>query len=73
MNKMQTNCSAVNSNDFLGDIYIYNAGNFGAMNKFTVVLIYNSGETDVVGEADYDSNTDRLVFKNSAQICLTTV
>ncbi len=73
LNKMQTNCSAVNSNDFLGNVYIYNAKNFKAMSKFTVVVVYTSGETAVMGEATYDSVTDRLVFKNTAQLCLSTI
>lgn len=43
LNKLQTGCSAVNMNDFLGDIYIYNGKKLGATGSFIIIIYFKDG------------------------------
>lgn len=53
--KMETGCYAVNKNDYLNKVYIYNAGAFKQSDSYTVTGTKTDSSTEEVGSADYDS------------------
>lgn len=66
-------CFAVNQNDFLGKIYIYNASAYKDK-KFTVTAKVNGSSDPVpLGSPLYNSGAERLEFTLSTPICLTKV
>jgi hypothetical protein len=70
-----TNCTAVNRNDYLYRIFIYNADNYGNNNAngYTVNATLQDDTSSSVGTATYDETFKALVFKSSSPICLSTV
>jgi len=43
LNIMEPGCSAVNTNDYIGHIYIYNADVIGATTPYDAVMTMNNG------------------------------
>jgi len=41
--QMGTNCSAINANDFLGNLYVYNAQQLQIGGHFNMIFYYNDG------------------------------
>jgi hypothetical protein len=73
--KVWSGCSGVNMNDLLGDIYIYNAANYNIVNTLAVSVHAADGTIYDIANADYDVDTDRLIFRMPAlkEVCLTAV
>lgn len=70
-----TLCAAVNSADFLGTIYVYNALAFKKNDVYFVQVAY---EDDIdtyitVGSATFDPVTNRIVTTLEENLCLTRV
>jgi hypothetical protein len=68
-----TNCSAVNKNDYLGNITLYNAKNFAQMTNLVVYAISLNATNTSVGTASYNMTTERLVTNINATLCLSTL
>lgn len=68
------NCSAVNMNDYLGGLQIYNGQNLGLTNDYYVIGRFLNNTEALVGEAHYSSYTDRVVMDAPiVPVCLTAV
>lgn len=72
----ETKCSTINATDLLGDIFIYDSlGMFRDMN-YTVELLRPDMTLLVIGVANYDTLTDRLIMKMSDgvnNVCLSYI
>lgn len=68
---METGCYAVNKNDYLNKVYIYNAGAFKQSDSYTVTGTKTDATTEEVGTAAYDSKTDRIVFTPTKDLCIS--
>jgi len=71
-------CLSVNTNDYLGSLYFYDASNLGldVATTYTVTVNYvnEGGSEDLATEATYDDTTDRIVFLNDQPtICFNRV
>lgn len=71
-------CSAINQNDYIGSLYIYNAAgnNLDKINPYKVVATYElDGSTYEVGTATYDHVTQRIVFvaPTALKLCLSAI
>lgn len=54
-------------------IYIYNADAFKSRETFSAQVTYLMGETEDIGKAAYDAQTDRLVLKMTKEVCIPAV
>lgn len=70
-----TLCADVNSADFLGTIYVYNALKFKKNDVYFVQVAYDDDIDNyiTVGSAAYDPVTDRIVTTLEETLCLTRV
>jgi len=69
---METGCEAVNMNDYLGNIYIYNAGWSKNVHDYTVIFNYNDRTSETsTAVASFDLNRMQVVFTNPKPICMT--
>jgi hypothetical protein len=70
-----TLCADVNSADFLGTIYVYNALKFKKNDVYFVQVSYDDDIDNfiTVGSAAYDPVTDRIVTTLEETLCLTRV
>mmetsp|Transcript_21814 Transcript_21814/g.16170 ORF Transcript_21814/g.16170 Transcript_21814/m.16170 type:complete len:281 (+) Transcript_21814:1483-2325(+) len=73
-------CSAVNENDVLGDLFLYNADVLGydQYDTYDVTVYYVGAETTAVpldDQATYDKTTRRVVWSNSqaTKVCMPNV
>jgi hypothetical protein len=69
--KDDTLCYAVNQNDYLNQIFIYNAGSFKQSDTYTVTATTTDGKDVDAGSAKYDQTTDRIVYTPNTALCLT--
>lgn len=67
---MEPGCYAVNSNDYMNKVYIYNAG-FKLSDKYTVVGTKTDQTTQEVGSAVYNKDTNRIEFTPSKPLCMS--
>jgi len=72
------NCSAVNTADWLGNIYVYNATDFKKHDIFVVSVAYDDdiGNYISLGTASFDAATNRIVWDGASQaiyLCLSRV
>jgi hypothetical protein len=74
-NNETTNCTAVNRNDYLYRIFIYNADNYGNNNAFgyTVNATLQDDSTVQVGTATYSDTSKILTFHSDFPVCLSTI
>eukprot|EP00347_Sterkiella_histriomuscorum_P006514 403352477 len=75
-NKNDSSCTAVNQNDYINQIFIYNAQSFKKSNVYEVVGIKDE-EDDIeqkLGNAYFDEDTDRIIFTRDSgvQICMSS-
>ena len=67
-------CRAVNGNDYLGNLYFYNAKQYKLEGKYIVNVFYRGKSLgSQLGQATYDEDSDRLILINKGQACLTAV
>jgi hypothetical protein len=68
-----TDCSAINNNDFLGNITFYNAKKFNQTVTLNAFAISISGVNTSVGTAAVNTATDRLETNLTSAICLSSL
>lgn len=75
ISKEDSNCSAVNNNDYLGSVQVYNAEGFNLTGTYKVEVHHFNGSINKdAGTANYDAYSDRVVLKSThVPICLSTV
>lgn len=71
--KTVANCTAVNQNDFVGSISLYNAKLVGLNVDLPVFATTLDGTKVPAGSAVYTAASDRLVATLTAPLCLTTL
>jgi hypothetical protein len=73
----ETKCMKINGNDILGGIYINDEFEFFQAKVYQVRLIRPDMTTDVLGDAVYDPQTNRVVYKGRNQdvpeVCLSNI
>jgi hypothetical protein len=70
----EPNCTAVNMNDFLGRVLIYNAKTFGVTDSYDVnAILIPDLKTEKVGTAIYNAEKEILTFNSDAPICLSRI
>ncbi len=75
ISKEDSNCSAVNKNDYLGSVQFYNAEGFKLTGTYSVEAHFFNGSVNKdVGTATYDAYSDRVILKSTnVPICLSTI
>ena len=66
MNNQTNNCSAVNTADWLQNVYVYNADSFKQHDAWFAMASYTDSPNDYfgIGTAWYDDVTKRIVLDN---------
>lgn len=67
-------CYAVNKNDYVQNIYIYNANEYGNGKDYKALGVMIGGTNPVdLGIAKYNTDTDRVELKLTGPICMTKI
>jgi hypothetical protein len=72
----ETKCATINQNDILGDIYIYDEYNMFQRRLYQVMLLRPDGTYDLMGVANYDMHTNRMIFSRGEElpdVCLSNI
>jgi len=71
----ESNCTAVNNNDILKNIYFYNAEGYSLTTAMTVNAMYLNETSVQIGSATYNSTSNQLVFTadDGLEPCLSTL
>ena len=74
VSKDDPTCNAINQNDYINDIYLYNAGSYKKSNNYDVNGIKADGTIVLLGLATYDMDTDRIIFNkdDKMNICMSS-
>ena len=68
------NCTAVNSNDYLNGLQIYNAGDYGLTGNYMIIATFVNTTQTIIGTASYDSYSDRVTIDGLTPIyCLSAI
>jgi len=74
MDTTEKGCYAVNQNDYLKKIFIYNAQEFKNDMDYTVTATqYGTTDTIDLGSAKYNKDTDRVEITLETAVCMTKV
>ena len=69
---METGCYAVNRNDYVQNIYIYNANAYGNGKDYAATGVMIGGTDPVdLGTAKYNAETDRVELSLAGAICMS--
>jgi len=73
--KTEANCTAVNNNDILKNIYFYNALGYTLTTDLNVNAVYLNETSILIGKATYNSTNNQLVFTadDGKEPCLSTL